>query len=1389
MGREGQPAGSSAVNGGADVAAEMAEMRILERAAVRRRVRAIGLAATYAAVALLATAFFFFLHDLGNRLPPDLAQQRFKAEFEAGRPDEGQARGYKTDYEYCEMSETVLAGAGGGWRSRRVREGRAWFDAVVLSTFASVPGEDYCHELEAALNGGEVGDEIPPGYIRSRYWWGGKALYAIALRYLSVREFREFTLAATRAAYLVLAVSLLLLAPRTLPAAAPLLAFGAFSSGVEYWADVANGLPYLWAVSSSAVLVWLMRARPSPGVFSGAAPVYCFAAGGVSSFLWLGDGHTFLAVTWIGLLVWSGHDALRAAERTRRAASCMALYGAGFLSCYGLGLAVKADIRGYEATWLDLWGRGFDVFDRAVDEVSAGLTALLSDYHDSFYAMAWPSWLPAGVYPTTAAVSALAVAVGFAVHRARRGRVDPLRGVLWIAGLMAINAVSLVMPEDIHYRGARFVFVPLALCWSGLVLSVRAAGWRLSSAVFGVVLVVAGAVSSYSIRADGREIDALIAGVEDLRPVVASRFDVYLDGNRLVYVNEECGDEDVAAWFFMHVFPADPADLPDHRERYGWDGVDFAFGRSGFRAGGRCAAVRALPEYELASVSTGQSMIGQEPEWSGIVRWAVDGSVSVADPRTFDELVASVEGLQPVVASRFDVYLDGDTLVYMKEECGDEDVDALFFLHLFAADDADLPDDLRAYGFENFDFAFRDLGRRGERGCAVARVLPEYEIASIHTGQYIPGVDPEWSGRVGIADARAVDELIAGVEGARPVVAGGFDVYLEEDRLVYVKEECGAADVDAAFFLHLYPADAADLPDSREPYGFDDFDFTLDTHGHRFGGRCAAARALPEYGIASIRTGRYGSGPEPAWSGRVGLSAPGSVAAADARAIDELLADLGDRQPVISGGFDVHLDGNRLVYVKEECGAADVDALFFLHFYPIDTADLPERSEPHGFDNFDFAFERYGLRGGGRCAAVRGLPEYEIASVHTGQYTPGRDPEWSGRVSLSVLRTAGAAADSRAIDDLLASVEDARPAFAGGFDVHVDGNRLVYVKEECGAADVDALFFLHLYPVDEADLPEPRKPHGFDNLDFTFERYGLRGGGRCAAVRVLPEYELARIDTGQYRPGQEPAWSGSVGFPVSWAFAPARAIDALIAGVEDARPVVAGGFDVYLDGDRLVYVKEECGAGDVDAEFFLHLYPVDEAALPDPRKPHGFDNLDFAFGAHGRRSGGRCAAVRILPEYELASVRTGRYAPGQDPAWSGSFSFPVPWSFATARAVDELIAGVEEARPLVAGVFDVHLDGDRLAYVKEECGAGDVDAGFFLHLYPVDEADLPDPRKPHGFDNLDFAFEAHGRRSGGRCAAVRILPGYGIASIRTGQYVPGQDPEWSESASLETYAP
>ena len=59
-------------------------------------------------------------------------------------------------------------------------------------------------------------------------------------------------------------------------------------------------------------------------------------------------------------------------------------------------------------------------------------------------------------------------------------------------------------------------------------------------------------------------------------------------------------------------------------------------------------------------------------------------------------------------------------------------------------------------------------------------------------------------------------------------------------------------------------------------------------------------------------------------------------------------------------------------------------------------------------------------------------------------------------------------------------------------------------------------FFLHLYPVDVNDLPDHRKQHGFDNLDFRFHDYELPLTEPPMAMRELPEYDIARISTGYY---------------------------------------------------------------------------------------------------------------------------------------------------------------------------------------------------------------------------------------------------------------------------------
>ena len=95
-------------------------------------------------------------------------------------------------------------------------------------------------------------------------------------------------------------------------------------------------------------------------------------------------------------------------------------------------------------------------------------------------------------------------------------------------------------------------------------------------------------------------------------------------------------------------------------------------------------------------------------------------------------------------------------------------------------------------------------------------------------------------------------------------------------------------------------------------------------------------------------------------------------------------------------------------------------------------------------------------------------------------------------------------------------------------------------------------------------------------------------------------------------------------------------------------------------------------------------------------------------------------------------------------------------------------------KPSIRSTFDVHLTEDMLIYVKEPCGAEDVQESFFLHVAPVDVNDLPEHRKQQGFDNLDFRFNDRGGRwfrSAEQCIALRELPDYDFTVIRTGQFL------------------
>ena len=83
------------------------------------------------------------------------------------------------------------------------------------------------------------------------------------------------------------------------------------------------------------------------------------------------------------------------------------------------------------------------------------------------------------------------------------------------------------------------------------------------------------------------------------------------------------------------------------------------------------------------------------------------------------------------------------------------------------------------------------------------------------------------------------------------------------------------------------------------------------------------------------------------------------------------------------------------------------------------------------------------------------------------------------------------------------------------FDLHIQDGELTYFKTPCDQYDARERFFLHIVPADISDIPEERRRHGFDNMDFWFGEYGALLGRQCLAHIPLPEYGIAAIETGQ----------------------------------------------------------------------------------------------------------------------------------------------------------------------------------------------------------------------------------------------------------------------------------
>ena len=222
--------------------------------------------------------------------------------------------------------------------------------------------------------------------------------------------------------------------------------------------------------------------------------------------------------------------------------------------------------------------------------------------------------------------------------------------------------------------------------------------------------------------------------------------------------------------------------------------------------------------------------------------------------------------------SDFDIYIHNGALRYLKENCEPLLANANYrtkaFLHIFPADRADLLVDRREHGFENRDFYIFDQPIAFFDGkCILKQSLPNHLIARIRTGQLAKG-EMIWRADIDMAAhaaAQALYESIAAGDYGQLVARADFDVYLRGSGLAYVKETCEAGDTDARFFLHIIPADPADLPADGRERGFENMDFLFADHGARAGDKCVATLDLPDYAIERIRTGQFVSGEGRLW--------------------------------------------------------------------------------------------------------------------------------------------------------------------------------------------------------------------------------------------------------------------------------------------------------------------------------------------------------------------------------------------------------------------------------------------------------------------------------------------------------------------------------------------
>ena len=589
------------------------------------------------------------------------------------------------------------------------------------------------------------------------------------------------------------------------------------------------------------------------------------------------------------------------------------------------------------------------------------------------YALPWKRGFPEPLHPPPVGVAVGVLAVGGALIGAALARRHwatwaalALFGFFW-ALPMRVNAFYFIH----DYEALFYVGVPLALFGLALMGARRLLGERAPVAA-ALAATAIFAVSAFQMQTG--ELPGDSERPEDMKAEMAD-FDA---------IREIARGEVVAVWYDI---------LWDGRSRNRI--LEYYLAGSVFATGGPMSPNMRRVKYVVS---------GRDYE-GGIAltprnRFAFLYDVEI-DPLDFyrDER-RRVESAEPVARSDFDLYLEGNTLYYVKEPCTKYDTRARFFLSVHPVHVDDLSEDLRpptGLGHDSLNFAFPQRGTSVFDGACMAKApLPSYEIQAIETGQWIPGGEEIWRAALNPPlSAKSVAHYEAIYQAAKasgePIIRSEFDVYEEGGALTYLKEPCAESDTRGRFFLSVRPVDYADLPEYRRELGHDSLNFDFSPDGIIFGEKCMIRRELPGYEIAQISTGQDAPGAGRLWSDK-------AVTVAYYESIYQAAKASGE--PIIRSDFDVYKEDDALTYLKEPCAENDTRGRFFLSIHPVDIADLPESRRALGHASLNFDFSPDGIIFNGKCMIRRELPGYDIAQISTGQDVPGAGRLWSGAAGV-----------------------------------------------------------------------------------------------------------------------------------------------------------------------------------------------------------------------------------------------------------------------------------------------------------------------------------------------------------------------------------------------------